>query len=322
MRSIEKKAKTVDEAIWSGLQELQLSREHVSVEIIEPGSKGFLGLGAKPAHVRLTEVPGEEKISFADLLKADLDMSMKSQPVQPKPKKVEPVLVKPILRVIPKDTNILPTTSVLPQEKITPKIERKLPSVEEVMPPRRRREDFSSDRSRPFPNRREGKRISQVEDETWPIPTDEAPKKAYDYATQIIQAMKLKCNVNVRYEEEGILVNLSGDADDLGILIGKRGATLDAFQYLLTVVVNKDHDDHIRVTLNVGDYRKRREETLLRLAQRLAVEVEQTGKSVALEPMSARERRLIHMALQESTGVYTESDGEESYRHVVIYKKA
>lgn len=321
MRSIEKKAKTVDEAIWSGLQELQLSREHVSVEIIEPGSKGFLGLGAKPAHVRLTEVQGEEKISFADLLKSDLDMSMTSQPTPPKSKKAEIPPVKAPIKETSKEVISQPTISVLPQEKITPKSDRNSQPVEENRGPRRRREDVSNERSNPLPQRRESKRISQVEDENWPVPTEGALKKAYDYATQIIQAMKLKCTVNVHAEEEGILVNLTGDADDLGILIGKRGATLDAFQYLLTVVVNKDQEDRVRVTLNVGDYRKRREETLLRLAQRLAVEVEQTGKSVALEPMSARERRLIHMALQESTKVYTESDGEESYRHVVIHKK-
>jgi len=321
MRSIEKKAKTVDEAIWSGLQELQLSRENVTVEIIEPGSKGFLGLGAKQAHVRLTEIQAEEKISFADLLKTDLDMSMKSEPMPPKAKKVEPATVKPPTKEIPKEPTSQPTVIVLPQEKIAPKKEIKQPIREEIDPPRRRREDFTPTRSRSMPIRREGKRISQVENVDWPIPTEGAPKKAYDYATQIIQAMKLKCRVNVRVEEDGILVDLSGDEDDLGILIGKRGATLDAFQYLLTVVANKDHDDRIRLTLNVGDYRKRREETLLRLAKRLADEVEQTGKSVALEPMSARERRLIHMALQENDHVYTESSGEESYRHVVIYKR-
>jgi len=322
MRSIEKKAKTVDEAIWSGLQELQLSRENVTVEIIEPGSKGFLGLGAKPAHVRLTEIHGEEKISFADLLKNDLDMSMKSDPTPPKVKKPEPIATKPPTKEIPKGSTAQPPLAVLPQEKIAPKKEIKQPVREESEPPRRRREDFTPTRSRSKPNRREGKRISQVENVDWPIPTEGAPKIAYDYATQIIQAMKLKCRVNVRVDEDGILVDLSGDEDDLGILIGKRGATLDAFQYLLTVVANRDLNDRIRLTLNVGDYRKRREETLLRLAKRLADEVVQTGKSVALEPMSARERRLIHMALQENNLVYTESSGEESYRHVVIYKKA
>lgn len=316
MRSIEKKAKTVDEAIWSGLQELQLNRDQVRVEIIEPGSKGFLGLGAKAAHVRLTEVQSEEKVSFAEMIKADLNMSMKPKERAPE-KKTAPV--KPI----PPKPEVKPAISALPQEKISPKTEKEPPIYEKIENKSLRRNKTNTrpeTSSRP-PMRRDHKRISRTEDESWPIPIEEAPKKAYEFADQLIQAMKLKCKVNVRTDEDGIFVNLSGDADDLGMLIGKRGSTLDAFQYLLTVVVNRGKDDHVRVTLNVGDYRKRREETLLRLAQRLAGEVEQSGKSVALEPMSPRERRLIHMALQEHAGVYTESAGEDAFRHVVIYKR-
>lgn len=341
MRIIEKKGKTVDEAIWSGLQELQLTRERVRVEIIEPGSKGFLGLGAKAAQVRLTEVEPEEKISFADLLKADLNMSLKADAVKAKEPARE---TKPQPRMQEQKPTVTPTLEnkpalkVMSEEKINPRTQ----STNEMEPqsslPRRSIRPEYSDRQsdrirgsygehrdsaerRGRQNFTEEKQIAEMDDEVWPIPTEEAPARAYKFAAEMIQAMKLQCRVNVREEDDSIVVNLLGDADDLGILIGKRGNTLDAFQYLLTVVVNRSREEHQRITLNVGDYRKRREETLIRLAKRLAREVESTEKSISLEPMSARERRLIHMALQDSETVYTESAGEDSRRHVVIYKK-
>ncbi|MCE5196142.1 MAG: Jag N-terminal domain-containing protein [Negativicutes bacterium] len=341
MRTIEKKGKTVDEAIWSGLQELQLTRDRVRVEIIEPGSKGFLGLGAKAAEVRLTEVEPEEKISFADLLKTDLNLSLKADAEKAKEPlretKAQPKVQEQKPAAAPAVAN-KPVGKQLSEEKSNPRpAGTSEAQMRSASPGRNNRPEYSdrqSDRIRgnyggrhdgsekySRQNFAEAKQISETEDEVWPIPTEEAPARAYKFAGEMIQAMQLKCRVDVRAEEDSIVVNLSGDADDLGILIGKRGNTLDAFQYLLTVVVNRGREEHQRITLNVGDYRKRREETLIRLAKRLAKEVEMTEKAISLEPMSARERRLIHMALQDSETVYTESAGEDSRRHVVIYKK-
>ncbi len=341
MRIINKKGKTVDEAIWSGLQELQLTRERVRVEIIEPGSKGFLGLGAKAAEVRLTEVEPEEKISFADLLKADLNLSLKADPEKAKEPQRETKAQPKVQELKSSASPVVaskPVIQQLSEEKINPRpASKNEPQPQSSLPRQSSRPEYAerqsnrirgnyseqrdSSEKRGRQNFAEEKQITEMDDEVWAIPTEEAPARAYKFAAEMIQAMQLKCRVNVRTEEDSIVVNLLGDADDLGILIGKRGNTLDAFQYLLTVVVNRGREEHQRITLNVGDYRKRREETLIRLAKRLAREVESTEKSISLEPMSARERRLIHMALQDSETVYTESAGEDSRRHVVIYKK-
>lgn len=357
MRSIETKGKTVDEAIWSGLQELRLNRDQVIIEIIEAGSRGFLGLGSRLAHVRLTEIEEqEEKISFADLIKADLDLSLeptknlkkepvKKEPIKTKEKSEKEINInspsaqsinsvqesKPtVVKVKPKE-EFPQQPLILPGEKISPKLKREI-SVDkprETREPREARERVRTSsvdtgkRPQVLKNRRTArtKSISKINHVIWPLPQDEAGLKAYYFAKGVIEAMELDCTVNVKTEGKEIFVDLGGDAGDLGVLIGKRGVTLDAFQYLLNVVANREQEDRNRVSLNVGDYRQRREETLVSLAQRLAEEVINTGRAKALEPMSARERRLIHMALQEYEGVYTESSGEDTMRHIVIYKK-
>ncbi len=119
--------------------------------------------------------------------------------------------------------------------------------------------------------------------------------------------------------EEEIGVNLSGD--DMGILIGKRGQTLDSLQYLVSLVVNKGRDGYIRVKLDTENYRERRKETLETLAKNIAYKVKRTKRPVSLEPMNPYERRIIHSALQNDRYVVTRSDGEEPFRHVVIFLK-
>ena len=119
--------------------------------------------------------------------------------------------------------------------------------------------------------------------------------------------------------DNGLLVNLEGD--DMGVLIGRRGETLDAVQYLASLVYNKDKDDYHRITVDTENYRKKRENTLIRLARKKASQVAKSGKNVVLEPMSPFERRIIHFALQNDKFVTTYSEGEEPNRHVVIAKK-
>ena len=143
--------------------------------------------------------------------------------------------------------------------------------------------------------------------------------KAEEFLTELLKHMDVSATAEVTETEESINVNLVGDST--GVLIGRRGETLDALQYLTSLVVNKDLDDYKRVVLDTENYRAKREETLVKLANRIAGKVAKTGKRVVLEPMNPYERRVLHATLQDNEKVETVSEGEEPYRRVIIRKK-
>ena len=127
--------------------------------------------------------------------------------------------------------------------------------------------------------------------------------------------------VNVEYNADEKEMNIDLSGDDMGVLIGKRGQTLDSLQYLTSLVVNKDEEDYIRVKVDTENYRKRRQDTLENLAKNIAFKVKRTKRSVSLEPMNPYERRIIHSALQNDKFVTTHSEGDEPFRHVVVTMK-
>lgn len=145
--------------------------------------------------------------------------------------------------------------------------------------------------------------------------------KAICFLTQVFEAMNMQVDITEEFneEEKELSINLVGE--DMGILIGKRGQTLDSLQYLVSLVVNKKKEDYIRVKLDTENYRERRKETLETLAKNIAYKVKRTKHSVSLEPMNPYERRIIHAALQNDKYVVTRSDGEEPFRHVIISLK-
>lgn len=142
-----------------------------------------------------------------------------------------------------------------------------------------------------------------------------------DFLARLFKAMNVDVNSTVDYDEESRTMNIVFDGEDMGLLIGKRGQTLDSLQYLTSLVVNKGKSDYIRVKLDTEDYRRRRKETLENLARGIAYKVKKTRKPVVLEPMNPYERRIIHSALQGNKFVETVSEGEEPYRHVVVKLK-
>ena len=148
---------------------------------------------------------------------------------------------------------------------------------------------------------------------------EEAAEEAKRFLTGVFKGMKMEVQLEKMVNEERILFNLHGEG--LGILIGKHGQTLDALQYLTNLAANKNFRHHYFVLLDVEDYRQRRRQTLESLAHRLADKVKRTGEEIRLEPMSAGDRRMIHLALQNDGAVSTESDGEAPYRCVVIRAK-
>lgn len=143
--------------------------------------------------------------------------------------------------------------------------------------------------------------------------------KARQLLEEVLEIMDLQVEMNLVENEHGIYISMKGP--DLGILIGRRGETLDSLQYLVNLSANKNQDTRQRVILDVEGYRKRREETLRNLALKLAEKAKQKGRNVILEPMNSQERRIIHTTLQSRNDIYTYSEGEDPYRKIVISPK-
>ena len=144
---------------------------------------------------------------------------------------------------------------------------------------------------------------------------------AKNFLKDVFEAMNLTVVVDVKYDEANNSMDIDLNGDEMGVLIGKRGQTLDSLQYLVSLVVNKDVDNYIRVKVDTENYRQRRKETLENLAKNISYKVKRTKRPVSLEPMNPYERRIIHSALQNDKYVTTHSEGDEPYRHVVVVLK-
>ena len=146
-------------------------------------------------------------------------------------------------------------------------------------------------------------------------------KTAKEFLDGVFKSMNLEVTMEMKYDQEDGCLDIDFAGPEMGILIGKRGQTLDSLQYLTSLVVNKEQNEYIRVKLDTENYRKRRKDTLENLAKNIAFKVKKTRKPVALEPMNPYERRIIHSALQNHKFVKTVSEGEEPFRHVVVMLK-
>jgi spoIIIJ-associated protein len=142
-------------------------------------------------------------------------------------------------------------------------------------------------------------------------------EKAIDFLKNVVDKMGISAEFKARLKNDTLNIEIIGE--NAAILIGRRGQTLDALQYLVSLVINTDKDDYVRVILDTENYRRKREQTLIRLANKLAYKVKKFKKSIKLEPMNPYERRVIHSALQNNPYVSTKSEGEEPYRRVVIF---
>lgn len=144
---------------------------------------------------------------------------------------------------------------------------------------------------------------------------------AKNFLNDVFAAMDMTVVINVKYDENAKEMDIDLNGDEMGVLIGKRGQTLDSLQYLVSLVVNKESEDYIRVKVDTENYRERRKETLENLAKNIAYKVKRTRRTVALEPMNPYERRIIHSTLQNDKYVTTHSEGEEPFRKVVVTLK-
>ncbi|MCI9008877.1 MAG: protein jag [Lachnospiraceae bacterium] len=148
-----------------------------------------------------------------------------------------------------------------------------------------------------------------------------ARERAEEFLAKVFEAMQISVHVNIVENTDEKIMNIDLSGEDMGVLIGKRGQTLDSLQYLVSLVVNKGEEEYVRVKVDTENYRQRRKDTLENLAKNISFKVRKNGKTVTLEPMNPYERRVIHSALQNDRYVETHSEGEEPFRRVVVSLK-
>lgn len=308
MRSVESSAKTMEEAVTQGLEKLGVSFADVKIDILDEGSKGFLGiLGGKPVVVRLTvredAEGGEDVLSSVGLEEAVKEPEQKpARKRAPKAKAEKPAAEAKPEKPAAQEKAAQPDKAPKAGKPAKPAKSEKAPAERKQSAPKAEKPASAPEAAQP--------------------PADaEAPEgRAFTFLTDVTRLMGVEVTINARRDEEGnVRVDMFGDT--LGILIGRRGETLDALQYLTSLYVNKGSEDYIRVTLDTENYRAKREEALRRLANRMANRAVKTGRKVVMEPMNPYERRILHSALQQNDAVTTHSEGEEPNRHVVITLK-
>lgn len=355
MRSQEFTGKTTQEAIDAGLAALGVTIADVHVDVIQEGAKGLFGLfGSKPACVRLTvmEEEKEDDHGLDDLLSSFSLNEPRKKPAQkpaaPKPekkpeakkpveKKAESVKAEAKTEAAPKaepvknEAGAEAKADVKSEAKDEAKTETKAEIKAEAAPkqpkPPREKKPRAPKAEKPAKAEKQAepreyapmvpaKTFSPTEPPV--LHAEDTPAgRAQRFLMDVTSLMNVKVDVYVDdTAEDGLYIHMIGDT--LGILIGRRGETLDALQYLTSLQVNKGREGYIRVTLDTENYRAKREDSLRRLAQRMANRAQKTGRKVVLEPMNPYERRVLHTALQNHPAVTTHSEGEEPNRRVVI----
>ena len=311
MRSIEKTGKKTEDAINAGLKELGCDLADVTIDILDAGSPGLFGMFGRLAKVRLTVKEADPDLDFE--MPA---LSLNAQKAKPAPKADKPKPEKPAPKAAP-----APQAEPAAEEA-KPAAAEKPEEIAEAEAPAPRRERTSRRERPPRAERPEAPKApveAQPFEPTDPATLGEEGRIAYDFLKNVTEKMGVPVAIRVTEEPDHLSVAMMGDT--LGILIGRRGDTLDALQYLTSLQVNKHRDAYMRVSLDTENYRAKREEALTKLARRMAGRARKTGRKVTLEPMNPYERRVLHSALQGNPYVTTHSEGEEPYRRVVITLK-
>ena len=314
MDYIEISAKNKSEAIIKASMQLETPSDELDIQVISEGSSGFLGFGSKPAIIRVrkkeTAKAEEEEVEalFSEpIIKA----------VEPK-NAAEPVH-KPVHK---KEEKVMPKKEAAKAEAPAKKPAKEQPKNREAFGKAKEKahkaEAFKKEVIKKEVVKKESRPVELITDEA---EIEEIKKVSTEFLTDVFKTMELDVQITARYNTEDRCLDLEFIGDDMGILIGKRGQTLDSLQYLTSLVVNKNRSSYVRIKLDTEDYRNRRKETLENLAKGIAYKVRKTRKPVVLEPMNPYERRIIHSALQGNRYVETFSEGEEPYRHVVVKTK-
>ena len=300
-------AKTKSEAITKACIELGVSSDQLEIQVISEGSNGFFGIGSKPAVIKVRKIePVSEEEEMKEIVETvKLDSFKEEAPVQEE-KKTE--AIKPVKKEIK-------------EPKVVSEKPRQPKPVKERAAKEKQPREFREPKEKQV-REKTTKPVKPVEILTDPEEIKEVEDRAKVFLRDVFASMNLgEVEITSEYNTTDGSLEVDFEGEDMGILIGKRGQTLDSLQYLTSLVVNKGKSNYIRVKLDTEDYRKRRKETLENLARGIAYKVRKTRKPVILEPMNPYERRIIHSALQGNKFVETVSEGEEPYRHVVVKLK-
>lgn len=284
----EKWGTDVDTAVKLALDDLKLTIDEVDVTVLEEPSRGFFGIGSKLALVRVEKkkAPVKEVKVKEEKEVSDVKFSEKRE----KPSKKE----KPIQKEETASTVQEAKEARTEAPKKNRNKKKNKPKKEIVIEPV----------------------IEKEPEENLKVVEDHA---AITFLKEVTQEMGLTLDISAKEGENSLYIDIQGK--DSGTIIGKRGQTLDAIQYLTSLVVNKGQENYVRVVVDAENYRAKREKTLEMLAVRLSNKVVKTGKSVRLEPMNPYERKVIHATLQSHPSVITRSEGQDPYRRVIIEKK-
>lgn len=334
---IEITEKTVDDAITTACQRLSVTSNRLDYIVLQREKSGFLGIGAKPAIIKARVKDA------ADATQAILDDVID---------KAEKKIQKELNGKSPEKKEIKDSAPAAKEEtKASKKAEKEVKSEKKDAEKTEKKELKEKDKEGKKNNKKNKKKSSApkkaeaeapaaaasaapVEEKAAPAPkkkavipqlTDEKiaeiKKAAHDFLVGVFKTMDMNVEISEEYQKETGILTVNMEGDDMGVLIGKRGQTLDSLQYLVSLVVNKDVDGYIHVKADTENYRERRKKTLENLAKNIAFKVKRTRQPVALEPMNPYERRIIHSALQDEKFITTYSEGEEPYRKVVVALK-
>lgn len=313
MDFIRVKAKTVEEALTEASIQLETSSDNIEYHVIEKGSTGFFGIGSKPAVIEARKKEESSIDKEFEELKNDSIRTVEKKEKETKQREVRQ-----------KETKQKETKQKETKQKETRQKQSK-PVKQPDAANRAAKEEIKSPVKETVELVKPLETVKEKEPVKEPVrkplaDKEEVISRTGKFLEDMFQAMGIEVSVKAVFEDDDNLnIELSGS--EMGILIGKRGQTLDSIQYLTSLVANKGNYAYIRVKVDTEDYRRRRKETLENLARNVASKVRRTKKTVFLEPMNPYERRIIHSALQNNPYVSTHSEGEEPYRKVVVTLK-
>ena len=281
--------KTVDDAIIEAATTLGIASSELDIEVVNKGTSGFLGLGAKPAVIKARakqEVSDEINETLANAKKPGIKKKAEKKP-EKKPVETQTADVQPKKEV--------------KEEKAAPK--KEFTDLNDEL------DEFMAKGEEEVQNLEPAEIDDSIIDET----------KAY--LEKLFAAMEMEATIDISLDKMTRTMSIDVEGPEMGIIIGKRGQTLDSLQYLISLYINKKSETYIRVKLDTENYRERRRETLENLAKNIAFKVKKSRRPFSLEPMNPYERRIIHSTLQGDKYVQTKSEGEEPYRKVVVFPK-
>ena len=323
--NVESVGKTVEEALEAALKELNLKKEEVDYTVLIEPKKGFLGFGKKEAKILVT--PKADTISLKSENKEDPTVaeSLKEKVVSFGEKTTESAGA--VLRKVGEKADELDEKQKAFNNRVKEKWNDTVDSVKEsgdkVRNAVNEKVETATAVSAAVKNtlaERKNKRSSSENVKEFVV-DDAVVDEAKEFLTKIFKAMKIEVVMEKFVNKKDGCVVLKLHGDDMGILIGKHGQTLDSLQYLTNLVANKNTENRVHIVIDVENYRDRRAETLTRLAKRLAEKVKKSGERIVLEPMNPHERKIIHTALQNDNKITTLSEGSEPFRKVVIELK-